>query len=200
MDEKQKLTEELFIFEKMVEGDPKALRFFFDKYYEDLCHFINTYIHNHSIAEEIVQDIFIYFWENKGNLNISYSVKSYLYQSTKNRSLNFIRDEKRRSKIHETILSESTIESTPNDSYLDSAQLKQIINTSIQSLPPRCREIYSLCKEEHLTYKEVSEKMGISQKTVENQMGISLQKLKASLLPYYDKIFILMIISVLKSY
>ena len=199
MDGEKKLTEELFIFEKMVEGDQKALRFFFDKYYEDLCHFINTYIHNPSIAEEIVQDIFIYFWENKGVLNISYSVKSYLYQSTKNRSLNFIRDEKRRSKIHDKILSDSTFDNTPNDSYLDTEQLKQIITSSMQSLPPRCREIYSLCKEDHFTYKEVAEKMGISQKTVENQMGISLQKLKASLLPYYDKIFILMIISVMES-
>ena len=199
MDGEKKLTEELFIFEKMVEGDQKALRFFFDKYYEDLCHFINTYIHNPSVAEEIVQDIFIYFWENKGVLNISYSVKSYLYQSTKNRSLNFIRDEKRRSKIHDKILSDSTFDNTPNDSYLDTEQLKQIITSSIQSLPPRCREIYSLCKEDHFTYKEVAEKMGISQKTVENQMGISLQKLKASLLPYYDKIFILMIINVFNS-
>lgn len=199
MEAKPKLSDELFIFEKMAEGDQKAFRFFFDKYYEDLCHFINTYIHNPSIAEEIVQDIFIYFWENKETLTISYSVKSYLYQATKNRSLNFIRNEKRRSRIHDRILSDSKSESEPNDSYLDTEQLKQIISFSIQKLPPRCREIYSLCKEEHLTYKEVAEKMGISQKTVENQMGIVIRKLKTSLLPYYDKIFILMVLNILKS-
>jgi RNA polymerase sigma-70 factor, ECF subfamily len=199
MEEERSLPEELFIFEKMVEGDQKALRFFFDKYYDKLCNFVNSYIHNPSIAEEIVQDIFIYFWENKENLNISYSVKSYLYKSTKNRSLNFIRDEKKKKMIQDKILNDSSFESTPNESYLDSDQLRQIIDASIESLPPRCREIYYLCKNEHLTHKEVAVKMGISEKTVENQMNISFQKLKAYLLPYYDKIFILMIISVWES-
>jgi RNA polymerase sigma-70 factor, ECF subfamily len=199
MTEETKLPEELFIFSRMVGGDQGALRFFFDKYYEDLCHFINAYIHNHAISEELVQDIFIQFWDNKKQLELSYSVKAYLYKLSKNRSLNHIRDEKRKRRIHDSILAGSTGVSVEDDSYLDSEQLKIIIITAIKALPAQCREIYTLCKEEQLTYKEVAEKMGISVKTVENQMGIALKKLKANLLPYYDKIFILLIINVLKS-
>jgi RNA polymerase sigma-70 factor, ECF subfamily len=199
MEENGKSIEELFIFSRMVEGDANALRFFFNKYYEDLCNFVNAYIHNPAISEEVVQDIFIYFWENKENLKLSYSVKSYLYRSTKNRSLNIIRDERKRKMIHDIMLKETTADTITNEGYLDIDQLRQIITTSIQSLPPRCREIYSLCKNENLTYKEVAIKMGLSEKTVENQMNISFKKLKAYLLPYYDKIFILMIINILKS-
>ena len=199
MAEETKLHEELFIFSKMVEGDQGALRFFFDKYYDDLCHFINTYIHNHAISEELVQDIFIQLWDNKRQLDLSYSVKGYLYTLSKNRSLNHLRDEKRKRRIHDTILADSTVVSAEDDSYLDNEQFKLIIITAIKALPAQCREIYTLCKEEQFTYKEVAEKMGISVKTVENQMGIALKKLKANLLPYYDKIFILLIVNVLKS-
>jgi RNA polymerase sigma-70 factor, ECF subfamily len=199
MSEDKILQEELFIFTKMAEGDQGALRFFFDKYYDDLCHFINTYIHNHVISEEIVQDIFIQFWDNKKELNLSYSVKGYLYKLSKNRSLNHIRDEKRKRRIYDTILADYTTVSIEDDSYLDNEQFRLIITTAIKGLPAQCREIYALCKEGHLTYKEVAEKMGISVKTVENQMGIALKKLKANLLPYYDKIFILLIINVLRS-
>lgn len=199
MEKDSKLIEELFIFERMVEGDQKALRFFFDKYYDELCHFVNAYIHFPEIAEEIVQDIFIHLWENRDDLKLNYSIKSFLYQATKNRSLNFIRNEQNRRVIQDKILHETSFETSINESYLDSDQLRQIIDAAIQKLPPRCKEIYNLCKNKHLTYKEVAVKLGIAEKTVENQMVISLHKLRTSLQPYYDKIVILMIINILES-
>lgn len=57
--------EEQFIFRRMVEGDKKAFHFFFEKYYTDLCNLVNIYIHDDALAEEIVQDIYIYFWKKK---------------------------------------------------------------------------------------------------------------------------------------
>ena len=65
-------NEEQFIFSRMVEGDKEAYRFFFEKYYTDLCNLVNIYIHDEVMAEEIVQDIYIYFWEKKGK-NPSYN-------------------------------------------------------------------------------------------------------------------------------
>lgn len=61
--------EEIFILQKMVEGDEGAFKYFFDAYYDDLCNFVNGYLRNESLSEEVVQSIFVYFWEKKGSFN-----------------------------------------------------------------------------------------------------------------------------------
>lgn len=183
--------EELFVFNKMVEGDKEAFRFFFEKYYPDLCNLVNLYLHDPVMAEEIVQDIFIYLWEKKENIKIESSLKSYLLRASKNRSLNYIRNEKTKLNIHNKLadFDKGTIEMP--DSVMDSNQLREIINAAIDSLPERCREIYILGKERSMSYKEISEELGISVKTVEAQMGKALKKLREQLRPYYNDIFIL---------
>lgn len=183
--------EEQFIFREMVEGNKKAFRFFFEKYYTELCNLVNLYIRNEIIAEEIVQDIYIYLWEKKGKIQIESSVKAYLLRASKNKSLNYLRNEKTRQIIQEklTEVSESSFEMPSNS--LDEGQLREIIENAIKSLPEKCREIYRLAKEKEMSYKEIAEKMGISVKTVENQMGIALKKLRNQLWPYYNDIFLL---------
>lgn len=193
MEEIQKISEELFIFERMAKGDQKAFEFFFEKYYQNLCNFVNIYIQNAVISEEIVQDIFVHFWEKKGAINIDKSVKSYLFQSSKNMSLNYIRNDKIREIAHKKIKTNSNISISSTESYLDTEQLQLIITASVNNLPSRCREVFLLIKNENLSYKEIAEKMDISVKTVENQMSIALKNLKGLLSPYYDKIFLFIV-------
>jgi len=183
--------EELFVFNRMVEGDKEAFRFFFEKYYSDLCNLVNLYLHDPFMTEEIVQDIFIYLWEKKEKIKIESSLKSYLLRASKNRSLNYIRNEKTKLEIHSklNVFDKGAIEMP--DSVMDSYQLREIINAAIDSLPGRCREIYILGKERSMSYKEISEELGISVKTVEVQMGKALKKLREQLRPYYNDIFIL---------
>jgi RNA polymerase sigma-70 factor, ECF subfamily len=183
--------EEQFIFRRMVEGDKDAFRFFFEKYYTDLCNLVNIYIHDEAMAEEIVQDIYIYFWEKKEKIQIESSVKAYLLRASKNKSLNYLRNEKTRQNIHEKICETSEAGYEMPANALDAGQLREIIENAIKSLPEKCGEIYRLAKEKELSYKEIAEKQGISVKTVENQMGIALKKLRDQLRPYYNDIFLL---------
>lgn len=183
-------NEEQFIFSRMVDGDKEAFRFFFEKYYTDLCNLVNIYIHDEAMAEEIVQDIYIYFWEKKGKIQIESSVKAYLLRASKNRSLNFLRNEKTRLNIHEKICKASeTVYEMPANA-LDAGQLRELIENAVKSLPKKCCEIYRLAKENELSYIEIAEQLGISVKTVENQMGIALKKLRDQLRPYYNDIFL----------
>ncbi|MBW8324177.1 MAG: RNA polymerase sigma-70 factor [Prolixibacteraceae bacterium] len=186
--------EELFVFNRMVEGDKEAFRFFFEKYYSDLCNLVNLYLHDQVMTEEIVQDIFIYLWEKKENIRIESSLKSYLLRASKNRTLNYIRNEKTKLNIYNQFneFSKETIEMP--DSVMDSVRLREVINAAIDSLPNRCREIYILGKEKSMSYKEISVELGISVKTVEVQMGKALKKLREQLRPYYNDIFILFLI------
>lgn len=183
--------EELFVFKRMVDGDKEAFRFFFEKYYSDLCNMVNLYLRDVVMTEEIVQDIFIYLWEKKESIKIESSLKSYLLRASKNRSLNYIRNEKTKIEIYSKLndSDQGTIEMP--DTVLDSNQLREVINAAIDSLPERCREIFILGKEKSMSYKEISMELGISVKTVEVQMGKALKKLREQLRPYYNDIFIL---------
>ncbi len=197
-DKGNRFTEELFIFERMADGDHLALRFFFDKYYDELCNYVNLYIRDRAVSEDIVQDIFIYFWEKRGSIKIDSSVKFYLLRASRNKFLNHIRDEKSHKAIQNTVWSKSEKFISPNYNLLDVHKIEEIINSSIENLPPRCREVYLLHKNEDLTYKEIASQMDISLKTVENQMTIAIKKLKVQLAPYYDQIFVLLFICLIE--
>lgn len=187
-------SEELFIFERMANGDELALRFLFDKYYDSLCNYVNLYVRNKLVSEDIVQDLFIYLWEKRKIIRLNTSVKSYLFHSCRNKYLNYLRNEKCHLAIKLEVDSGVEKIAHPTDNQFDAIQLEGIINKSVQNLPPRCREVFMLYKNEDLSYKEIAFKMDISVKTVENQMTIALKKLKEQLAPYYDQIFALLFI------
>ena len=187
---KERNYEELFIFNRMVDGDKEAFRFFFDRYYTDLCNFVNIYIRDSTISEEIVQDIYVYFWEKKRKINIESSVRSYLMRASKNKSLNYIRNEKIKLNIYEKLSRATEVSEDMPDNILDANQLRKIIDDSVNQLPEKCREVYLLAKSKNMSYKEIAGELGISLKTVENHMGKALKRLRKTLMPYYNEIFI----------
>ena len=192
-------SDELFIFERMAEGDQRALRFFFDKYYDNMCNYVNLYVRSKSVSEDIVQDIFIYFWEKRGIIRMETSVKSYLFRASRNKFLNYLRNEKSHRAIRDEVNANSVTFVNPDDNLIDSINLEEIINASIENLPPRCREVYLFQKNEELSYKEIACRMDITVKTVENQMTIAHKKLKEQLAPYYDQIFVLVLIGIFEN-
>lgn len=187
--------EELFIVKKMIEGDMDSFKYFFDRYYYDLCNFVHIYLHDQVLAEEIVQDIFVYLWENREKLNISTSVKSYLFSASKFKSLNLLRDTKIKRKIVEKIGKLETNQLHEQESsFMDTDEFKKILDSAIDQLAPKCREIFQLSKQKDLSNKEIADLLDISVKTVENQMTIALKKLREYLTPYREKIFLLFIL------
>ncbi len=185
---------ELFIFQSMAEGDKQAFRYFFERYYEELCNLVNIYLHDPDISEEIVQDIFIRFWEMKEQISINTSVKAYLLKSSRNKCLNYIRDQKRKFDIHEEIRKLADPVHEISDEFLDAEQLREIINHSVNRLPDRMREIFLLRNEQNYSYREIAEKLKITEKTVENQMALALKKLREYLRPAYNKIFTFLLV------
>lgn len=188
------VAEEIFIFDKMVEGNKEAFKILFEKYYPDLCNLVNLYLQNPTVSEEIVQDLFIYLWEKRGKIKIETSLKAYLLQAAKYKSLNYIRNEKNKNLILNEITDRERVSLEMPDRAIDANQLREIIENSINSLPERCRQVYIMGKERNMTYKEISEEMGISVKTVEVQMGNALKKLREQLRPHYQDIFIFFLI------
>ena len=163
----------------------------FTDYYVNLYRFAYTYVKDSDISEEIVQEIFLLLWEKRNSLIISTSIRSFLYTSIKNKALNYIRDEKTRIGHENEFAREQSAKFTQILNFCEREELTQIIDQTIHELPKQCRIIFEMSKNENLTYKEIAQHLNISPKTVENQMGIALKKLRNKLSPYLTCLIVL---------
>lgn len=171
------------LFSQIKEGDKQSFELLFRSYYAPLCLFAKKYIKDEDDCEELVQSFFLKIWEKKASIVINTSVKSYLYGSIRNRSLNFIKHQKIKQDYQAEIVYSTTNEDYNSSNFME-VDLISKINKSIESLPGRRREIFVLSREHGLKYKEIAEKLGISIKTVETQMGHALKDLREKLKDY----------------
>jgi len=181
-------SDEKVLFENVRRGDIHSFETLFHQYYKFLCSFVVKYIHDPVIAEEIVQDFFVRFWEKKEQIDIETSVKSYFYLSVKNLCLNYIQHQKIKEKHHQAIHSEHESVDNSEDAFLE-IDLAEKIEESILSLPEKRREIFKLSRESGLKYHEISKKLNISIKTVEAQMSLAIKYLKIKLKDYITILF-----------
>jgi RNA polymerase sigma-70 factor (ECF subfamily) len=162
-----------------------SFRQLFDCMFEPLCRFLAYYTTDRMMIEEVVQEIFIKLWEDRDILQIE-SVKTYLYTSARNRMLNAIRDEKRRNTLLEQWV-QHEMEKRYGEECFDIDEFSNLIQSAIDTLPDKCRNIFNLSKKEMLTYKQIAGRLEISIKTVETQMGIALRKIREQLFSTYSQ-------------
>lgn len=135
-------------------------------------------------AEEAVQQVFFRLWERNENLNINGPLAAYLYRAVHNQCLNQLRHLKVRSAHHlQVVYQHKNRESHPVDQAVK-GELEQKIRSALQELPEQCRTVFQLSRFEELKYRDIAERLGISVKTVENQMGKALKILRARLVEY----------------
>lgn len=152
----------------------------FREYFPALMAFSGKFLPNEDDAREVVQHVFINLWERRDSVDISDSLKSYLFRSVHNRSLNMIRDRK---KISEEVVPENFSEQDVSD-HIEQLELEDKIKEVIRTLPEKCRVIFELSRFEGMTYGEIAGKLNISVKTVENQMSKALKILRQKLINY----------------
>lgn len=141
--------------------------------------FAATYVKDLAIAEELVQDVFIKVWEKKNELTFNDQLKSYLYTSTKNHCFNYLTKRKIEIKEQDSETLYNTKGEAPNPlENLTQKETKAKIQAGIQQLPDKCKRVFLLSRNEGMTYKEIAKFLGVSVKTVENQMGYTLKFLR----------------------
>ena len=129
------------------------------------------------LSRSLVQEVFVDLWTKRERITLKYSIKSYLYNAVRNRSVDYLRAAKKSVKL-------SAVSDQLQTSFTDpveEAELADQINKSINELPEKCKEVFVLCRIEGLKYSQIAEKLNISVKTVEMQMGIALKKLRDKL-------------------
>lgn len=171
------------ILEKFLLKDKKAFELIFKTYYQELCSFAKSYIHDADTAEGLVQELFVHLWDNMDRILIKTSLKSYLYQSVRNRAFNHLKHLKTRQEHADHSLRNSE-QFTNVEKQLELKDLQQKIDESLQKLPEKCRQVFIMSRQEGKKYREIAEELGISVKTVENQMGKALKTMRAELDDY----------------
>jgi len=133
-------------------------------------------------AKDVVQEVFLKLWNNRQNLNLEDSIKHYLFKATAHTALNHLRFSKKLITLEDDVLKNAVTSETSTESNY--SELEWRVRRAIDKLPPKCKAIYTLSRHEGLKYQEIADTLNLSLKTVENQMGIALEKLREDLKPF----------------
>jgi len=163
--------------------DDTAFEQLFKAHYKALHIYVNTMIRDEEMAEEIVQNRFMKFWENRELLNIETSIKAYLYKCVHNDTLNFLKHEKVKTRYQNYALYSSQ-DSEPASHRIELNELESRVHGAMEDLPEQCRLIFHMSRFEELKYREIAEHLGLSIKTVESQMGKALRILRLKLVDF----------------
>lgn len=173
--------------ENIQKGDEESFEFLFKKYYLPLTRFAWRHVNSKAIAEELVQEIFTIIWEKRKDLDTTGSVRSYLYKSVRNLSINHLNHQEVKNRYDRQWSSKRENPEIEFHDEIREEQIRNAVATAIEELPPRSKMTYKLHRYDGLTYEEIKDVMGISVKTVESQMTRTLKILRerlSYLLPY----------------
>lgn len=165
------------LIKQISEGNELAFAHFYDKYWEDLFKSAFKVLKEEDACKDIVQEVFLAIWE-KPNFGHVQNIEAYLHQTTKFKVLMALRKDKISSKHLETM---QELAANTTEELLEMSELDEIIGQSIKSLPERCRMVFKLSREEHLSNKEIAKRLGISIRTVETHISNALKHIRIHL-------------------
>ena len=157
------------LVEHLKKGDEDAYAYLMDTYYHKLCVYAKSLSRDIYISEDIVQNIFLRVWEQRNKLKDIYPIKSYLYQSVYNEFINQYRKKSNLMSVENEYV--NNLNTILEEDDRDLTKLMALVKLEIQNLPPKCKKIFIMGKQEGLTYLEISEHLNVSFRTIENQMS-----------------------------
>lgn len=175
--ETQDLQERIACF-----ADQHAFKAIFSHFYIPLFQFAVSIVKHHEPAEEIVEDVFIRIWDNRERIQAISNLRSYLYVAVRHRCLNHVARRGASDSYELDQLDVVCAELVPSpEDLMVASELLQRVNRAIQELPPKCRIVYKLVKEDGLTYREAGEILNVSPRTIENHIAIAVKKIASAL-------------------
>ena len=169
-------------------GKEAAFEELFMTYYAQLVVFAQKLLGDEDLSREMVQDVFVMFYEKREVLNIHTSLKSHLYQTVRNRCLNEIKRNQIRREHHSGIFIEKKNQEAYFDDKMQETELEAKIFSVVSSLPKQCKRIFEMSRYEGISNQEIADKLDLSKRTVETQISKALKILRSSLKDYIDAV------------
>ena len=159
------------------QDDEAAFGHIFKLFYPKLLVFTQAICKSRELAEEVVDNVFLKLWENRKMLPAIKNLNYYLFVAAKHTALDYFEKTKKQASLSldEIEVEFGDLRINPENTLI-SAETIRIIQAVIDSLPPRCRLIFRLVKEDGLKYREAAELLNVSIKTIETQMSLALSK------------------------
>jgi len=151
----------------------------FKLYYSPLCKYANSFVFDKDVCEDMVQEIFLKIWDKPPKIKTS--ISSYLYRAVKNACINELKKT-----AQQAIIPIEEVEDPIDTPFEINREknielLKEKVETAIENLPPRCKEIFIMRRSMQMSYDEISECLNISKKTIESQINSAIKKLRSQL-------------------
>ena len=151
-----------------------SLKNLFDNNYKALCNYAAVIIKDKHQAEDIVQNVFIQLWENDKIYKLQ-NPEPYLLKCVRFKCIDYLRGKKRKKEIPLETLPEIGFEQNHS---LKEEEIAPLLSYFIAKLPPKMRQVFLMSRQQEMSYKDIASKLDISIKTVENQMGSALKKMR----------------------
>lgn len=161
----------------------------FKSHFKALHAYAFTILKEEMMAEEIVQNVFCRLWEKREQIEINQSAKAYLYRSVYNESLNYLKHQKVKVTYQKHAARNEDME-THSAAKTEYKELQFHLANALNELPEQCRTIFQMSRFEELKYREIASELGLSVKTVENQMGKALKILRTKLVDFLPAILL----------
>lgn len=192
---------------KLASDDEKSFEYLFNFYYSPLKRYAVGFLLNDSLAQDILQEVFLKLWKNRKELNVKDSLRSYLYRMVYNQCVDYLRKDKMEFQslsLGNTDFLQKRLEiiglKGDNDPILSrilSDEMLVAYNKAVANLPAQCKKIFLKNRDENLSYKEIAQELNLSVSTVKNQMMIAMNKLSKELKQYLI-CFLLIFFSIFK--
>ncbi|MDX9772428.1 MAG: RNA polymerase sigma-70 factor [Bacteroidales bacterium] len=169
------------IIRRIRQGDKQEFEKLFRSSYVSLVRYAKTFVKDHDASEEIVQDLFFRLWQEKHNLRIESSLNGYLFRSVHNRALHYIEHQKVVSRHAEEMAAKTSPTVEPVTESIYYSELQARVAKVLERLPQRCSTIFRMSRFEGLKYNEIADKLAVSLKTVESDMGKALREFRKAL-------------------
>ena len=168
----------------LAKGDRTAFDAIYTRHWHAMYQSVYGIFRDEAACMDIVQDVFVWLWEKRAEVHIQTSLSAYLRAAVKFKAANYIRSGKVRQGFFEDALRLATLSVVTPPADIELRELKNVIRQATESLPEKCRQIFQLSRNEHLSNQEIADRLGISIKTVEGQMTIALRRIRVAVEHY----------------
>lgn len=177
----EKTIDDSILIDRIQSGDAVAFEKLYNRYWEPLFAAAMHRLQSRDLSQDVLQELFVDLWEKRDDLQIRNNVRGYLFTALKNRVLNKIKSELVRDKYEQMVIEFYELNELSTDYTFTLKILREEIQNETDKLPDRCKEVFELSRTQQLSHKEISEKLNISTKTVENHIRSALKKMRPKL-------------------
>lgn len=181
MPELQDPYDERAIISLIAAGDRPAFRVLHDRYFDHIFSVAKMFLGSEVAADDVIQEVFLHLWQRRESLPEVDNVKGYIFLTTRNTVLNFIRKDSRYQKHVKSFREDEMVSTSDTDSKVITDETRVLIEKGLQRLTPQQRKMLSLSRDAGMTHAEIAEELGVAKKTVANTITTALQELRSFL-------------------